>query len=199
MSEQQQEREVLREWSFNVNLSDVQGPTRAPGTVREVPTGFYQGLIKDCYINPEKQERVVFKIEFTEPGFEGVIRTDGINIPRAADDKVRYYWRAVAESCGYTPTQLDSGEIVLGPDAFIGKPVYFHYNQGVLVENKRRDERISYMSQAVWNTSKAQAGGNKATTPAAANGAARLGATPPVNASAAATPSKAEMLSKLGL
>ena len=42
----------------------------------------------------------------TSSSNNGVIRTDGLNKPKGAEDKVRHYWRGLAESIGEIPFVL---------------------------------------------------------------------------------------------
>lgn len=183
-----EEREVNREWEFAVNLSDVRAPT---GGAREVPEGYYKGTITDCYTNADKPERVIFKLTISEPAeYAGIVRTEGMNMPRSAEDKVRYYWRGLAESAGYTAAQLDAGEVTLSPGAFMEKTVHFFYKPG----NKAAKEmdKVSFLPPLAWNQQRqlkaAQSGSEAAPSRPA-----------PVENGASGLPSKKDMLAKLGL
>jgi hypothetical protein len=146
------EPNVSHEWDFNVNLSDVQAPTMLPGE-NNVPEGFYKARVKDMYINMDNNpDRVIIKHELTGD-FAGAIRTDGMNRPKDAKDNVRYYWRALAESAGYTAAQLDAGEVTFGPKTFIGKTVHFYYKPGDRKQGTY--DRITYFAESVWTQKKA--------------------------------------------
>lgn len=138
-----------RSWIFPVNLSGLQAPTGKSAIF--LPEGYYIGRIKDMYINKEKNPgRVIIKLEVTEGEFAGVIRTDGLNTPTTGEDKVRYYWRGLAEACGYTSAQLDAGQVQLGPSVFVGKPVTFRYTPKEEGKPDREFEDILYLAQAEW-------------------------------------------------
>lgn len=112
-----------RNWTINTNLSGLQAPTG--GT--SVPQGYYKAEVIDMYERPEKPGRIVIKMKVNEGPHTGAIRTTGLNVPKNADDKVRYYWRGFAESVGYQPVELDKGEIALGPSAFLAKTAHIFY------------------------------------------------------------------------
>lgn len=145
------EQNVDRNWNFNVNLAGLQAPT-GKGNVF-VPEGYYKAAVKDMYINPSKNPgRVIIKLNLADAGpYTGVIRTDGLNIPKSEDDNVRYYWRGLAESAGYTPAQLDNGQITIGPDAFKGKTVHIYYTPKEEGNADRQYENITYLAPAEWN------------------------------------------------
>lgn len=145
------EPNVSHEWDFNVNLSDVQAPTMLPGE-NNVPEGFYKARIKDMYINVDRNpDRVIIKHELVGD-CAGAIRTDGMNRPKDAKDNVRYYWRALAESAGYTAAQLDAGEVTFGPKTFVGKTVHFYYKPK---QGEGTYDRITYFAESVWTQKKA--------------------------------------------
>ena len=112
-----------RGWEVNVNLSGLQAPTGAAN----VEQGYYKGKVTDMYVRPEKAGRVVIKMTINEGRFAGAVRTTGLNIPKDGEDKVRYYWRGFAESVGYTPKELDAGEVSLGNKSFLGRDAHFFY------------------------------------------------------------------------
>ena len=154
-----------REFSFGINLGGIKAPT-GMGNV-QVPEGYYRAKVDDMYVNPERNaNRAVIKLEIIEAPYFGVIRTDGINLPRNDEDKVRYYWRAFAESAGYTAAQLDAGEITLGRTSFAGKEVFIHYNPKESASNTTGYDRVGYLSEAIWNQKKQVFDGSASTTPA---------------------------------
>jgi hypothetical protein len=175
-----------RDWGFDVNLSDVQAPTQL-GNVT-VPEGYYRASITDMYKAQNKPNRVVIKLKMLDD-FAGVTRTDGMNRPKNSEDNVRYYWRALAESAGYTPAQLDKGEINLGPKAFIGKTVHFHFKPKA---GEGTYENISYFAESVWNQHKASF------TPKAVSGSA-MGGSPSSSVLGGDTTSPADVLKTLGV
>jgi hypothetical protein len=112
------EQNVDRDWSFDINLSGLVAPT---GRGSQLPEGYYKAVVDDMYVNPDKADRIIIKLIVADGPFKGTIRTTGLNKPKSAEDKVRYYWRGLAESAGYTPAQLDNGEISLSPRNFMKK------------------------------------------------------------------------------
>jgi hypothetical protein len=190
MSNEKEEFNVNREWNIKVNLSGLPAPTGKKRDL-DVPEGYYKAKMMDMYINPERNpNRVVFKLEISEGPFSGVIRTDGMSVPKGDDDKVRYYWRGLAESAGYTPAQLDKGEITIGRDAFVDREVYVH----LVPKEKTADgfEKIDYLAPAEWNQQRQVF----AASQRADGTAAPLGAPPVADAG---TTTKSDVLSKLGL
>lgn len=142
-----------REFSVNINLGGITAPTGMGNT--QVPEGYYRAVVDDMYVNPDRNpNRVVIKLKLTDAPFAGVIRTDGLNLPKTEEDKVRFYWRALAESAGYTAAQLDAGEITLGRGSFHGKQVFIHYNPKDSATNTTGWDRTFFLAPAVWNQKK---------------------------------------------
>lgn len=202
--------QVKRDWQFNINLAGVAAPT---GTA-ELPEGYYVGKITDMYVDPGKNpNRVIIKVQVAEGPFSGVVRTDGMNIPTSPDDKIRHYWRGLAESAGYQPTQLDAGVIGLGASAFVGKTITFKYQPK---NETNQYDRMLYLARAEWDRQRANftpsahtgapAASVASTATAALPPAATLGGPGPMNlgAAPAAAPangigSKNDVLSALGI
>ncbi len=188
-----EEINVNRDWNVKVNLSGLNAPTGAKNM--EVPEGFYKAKITDMYVNPDRNpNRVVLKMTISEGTFTNVIRTDGLNIPKDETDKVRYYWRGLAESSGYTPTQLDAGSIELGRDTFIDREVHIHFTP----KDKTSDgyEQIDYLSPSEWNQQRQvfEASNRHEGVPTGPTGSA-LGA----GSDSGGTTKKSDVLTKLGL
>lgn len=147
---------IIEDFEFEVNLSGLVAPTgnKAP----EAPEGFYKVLIENMYINKEKNEnRCVMKNKVLEGPSAGSIIWDGINRPKDAGDPVRYYWRALAESVGYTSAQLDSGAVRLGPAAFKNRTGFVYHKPQILDENGIRKAYASttWLVEDEWNRQKA--------------------------------------------
>lgn len=176
MAENNPEINVLRDWDFTVNLSGLQAPTGKGGNV--LPTGYYKVQLVDLYINPERNpNRVIIKCQVSEGPFAGAIRTTGFNRPTSDEDKVRYYWRGLSESVGYTPAQLDAGEVNLGISTFQGKPAHILFTDKEDSESGYED--IDFLPPMEWSQQKQNAemsgGMMKKAAPAAEAGSA-LGA-----------------------
>ena len=183
MSTATPELNLDRNWSFDINMT---GLTVAAAVPKDVPKGYYKAKIDDMYVNLDKNpNRVIIKLTISEGEYKNAVRTDGLSIPKSEDDKVRYYWRALAESSGYTPAQLDNGGIKLGPDSFKGREVHIFYTpKGVGVEY----EKVEYLTASDFATRKA----------AAANAGAN-GASVSAKPAASETVSKGDVFAKLGL
>jgi hypothetical protein len=208
MSEMEQQN---RDWSFAVNLSGISAPT---GGAVELPEGFYVAKVSDMYINTAKNaERVVIKLTVADGPFTGTVRTDGLNVPKSADDKVRYYWRGLAESAGYTSAQLDAGQINIGPGAFKDRTVHFKYTPK---KGEGTYEKVLYLTPTEWNNQRqafsAQQAARPASAPVAAlggssttatvsivSGGGLTGAAPQAPANGASVTTRDDLLAKLGV
>lgn len=181
------EQNMNREWGFDINLSGV---TAGASVSKNVPTGYYVARIEDMYELADKPGRIAVKMTITEGEYSGAVRTDWISAPKSAEDKVRYYWRCLAESAGYNAAQLDAGGVRFTRDTFVGKVVHIHY----AAKNEaagQQYERITYLTPSEFTAKKS-----------AGNGSA-LGASTPSNGAPAATlggsTSKGDVFAKLGL
>ncbi len=145
----------MAEWNFSVNLAGV-APAGAGN--RNLPTGFYKGKIVDADGTTASTGRpqVAFKVEITDPEYAGIVRTTWLGIPQAADDNVRYYWRAAFESAGYTPAQIEAGTINASPSLFIGREVTVHYTAGDKDAGQR--DNLRFIAPAAWEQGKRSEG-----------------------------------------
>lgn len=173
-----EEINVNRNWSFDINLSGIEAPTGKAMT--DLPKGFYQIQITDMYINETSNpDRVVIKTVVTDGAYKGMVRTDGLNRPKSAEDKVRYYWRALAESVGYSPTELDAGNISFRPESFVGRQGYIHFVPKDKSAKKGEPgfyEDITWLAKSTWMQQKMALDANQSegTVPSAAKGNAIL-------------------------
>lgn len=185
-----------REWSFAINLSGISAPTGAQKM--ELPEGYYKAVLTDAYVNSERNRgRVIFKLAIAEGPFKGLIRTDGLNIPRDANDKVRYFWRGLAESAGYTPAQLDAGEITLSVDTFKGRTVHIRYAPKT---DEQEYDQVNYLPPSEW-TQQRQIfeAGTRSDAPAEAGSALGGAGEKGLKPEPTPTKSKADVLGALGL
>lgn len=190
---EENEFNVNREWDFDVNLSGLAAPTGTSAI--EVPEGFYKVVVNDMYINPDRNpDRVVIKMTITEGPYKGVVRTDGITLPKSETDKVRYYWRGMAESVGYAPGDLDGGSVKLGLSSFKEREGHIHFVPKDEAKG-RQWERIHWLPPTEWNQQRQLfEAGETRETPKGDEGSA-LGAGP----TGGDTTSKDAVLKKLGL
>lgn len=165
----------MADWNFSVNLAGV-APAGAGN--RTLPTGYYKGRITeaDGTVASTGRPQVAFKVEITDAEYAGIVRTTWLGIPQTADDNVRYYWRAAFEAAGYTPAQIEAGNINASPALFVGREVTVHYTQGDKDAGQR--DALKFLSPAAWEQGKraegavnagsngsALGGGAKVTTP----------------------------------
>jgi len=146
-------------WAFQVNLSGLRAPT---GGSAQLPEGYYKAVITDAYTLNDKPGRVIIKATISEGEFTGTVRTTGLGIPKSAQDGVRYYWRGLLESAGYTPAQIDAGEVGMNRALLVGKTVTVHYVPGD--KDAGIYEELSFLPLAAWESkaaafAKAQNGG----------------------------------------
>ena len=114
-------------WGFSVKLAGLRATT---GAAKILPEGYYKATLTDAYVNTEKPGRVIFKLTVSDGEFVGTVRTTGLNQPKSPTDNVRYYWRGMLESAGYTPAQIDAGEVGMNRALLVDRTVYFHYVPG---------------------------------------------------------------------
>jgi hypothetical protein len=101
-------------------------------------------------VNPDRNpDRIIIKVTVAEGPFKGSVRTTGLSKPKSADDKVRYYWRGVAESAGYSPGQLDNGEIQLSAKTFVNKTAHVHYVPKV-EDDANSYETVLFLAPQEW-------------------------------------------------
>jgi len=157
-------------WAFQVNLSGLRAPT---GGAAQLPEGYYKATITDAYTLNDKPGRVIFKLTISEGEFTNTVRTTGLGVPKSAQDGVRYYWRGLLESAGYSPAQIDAGEVGMNRSLLVGKSVTIHYVPGD--KDAGIYEELSFLPLAAWEA--------KATAFAKAqNGGAAIQAAPGMNA-----------------
>ena len=190
----QQDQKMDRSWRFSINLSGVAAPTGRKNL--EVPEGYYKVMVSDAYINPERNKnRVVFKLTVTEGPFTGAVRTTGMNMPTGAEDNVRHYWRGLAESTGYSATELDAGEIELGVDTFTNREGYIHF---VPKSDDSQWEKVDFLSPVEW-TQQSQAFELRSSAAPTGPMGSVLGGSNGAGKPMTGTTSKSDVLAKLGI
>jgi hypothetical protein len=190
-----QEQQNDSDWDFEINLSGVTAPT---GKGSALPEGYYRGVIRDMYSKADKPGRAIISLQVSEGPHVGTTRTDGLNKPKNSEDKVRYYWRGLAESAGYTPAELDAGAIKLGPKSFIGRGVHFRFTPK---SETKEYEQIDYLAPAEW-ASQAKAFGavNGVESGSVESGSVEAGTVvASESGGAAGTVSKSSLLDQLGV
>ncbi len=115
-------------FSFTTNLSGIRA---ASGGGMKLTEGFYNGTVTDAFQTTSKNGRAQIAIKITLSGqYEGMVRTSWVGIPTSADDNVRYFWRAIFESVGYTPAQIDQGDISVSREVLVGRACSIYYKPG---------------------------------------------------------------------
>lgn len=115
-------------FNFNVNLSGIRA---ASGGGMKLPEGYYEGIVSDAFQTTSKNGRPQVAIKVTLKGkFEGMVRTAWLGVPQGEEDGVRYYWRAVFESLGYQPAEIDAGVISVQRDVLVGRACSIFYKPG---------------------------------------------------------------------
>jgi hypothetical protein len=184
-----------RSFSFSTNVSGLQAPTGG----QSMPEGYYKTVIADMYVNPEKNAgRVIIKLQVTEGPFAGSTRTTGLNIPKSADDKVRYYWRGLLESAGYSPAQLDAGELSLSAEIFVNRGCFIYFKPP---ESEGEYDTLRFLAPAIWEQQAADfVPTQSAPTASAPKASLNAAINPGSNGSAlGATANKADILKRLGM
>ena len=114
--------------SFEINFSlKDKYPANQPNT--KLLSGIYKGTIGDCIIKDEGK-RILFVIEVIEdPDMTGLTAVSSLRIPTSEEDKVLFYWRALAESCNYSPEEINDIE-KWNKGHFQGRTCHFEFIQG---------------------------------------------------------------------
>ena len=166
-------------FSFTTNLSGIRA---ASGGGMKLSEGFYNGTVTDAFQTTSKNGRAQIAIKITLSGaFEGMVRTSWVGIPTSADDNVRYFWRAIFESLGYSPAQIDQGDIGVSRDVLVDRSCSIYYKPG------DRDmgiyEELKFLSPNDFAQQKAQF---EAAVVAPTSALGSIGGTPGIGASTAA-------------
>ena len=141
-------------FSFQINLNGVS----AAGGSLKLEEGYYNATVSECYVDSSRNaNRVLFKVQITDAPYSGTQRTTGLNMPKGVDDKVRFYWRAALESCGYTAAQLDNPQgFNLSPDHFSNRPCTIYYKPKVedAIVAADQYDKLNFLTSADWNLRK---------------------------------------------
>jgi hypothetical protein len=109
-------------FKMSINMGSVQ----AGGQVkRPLESGCYIGKIGKVE-GRNGGTRAMFVVEITEGEFSGHSVATSMKVPTSRTDGVLYYWRALAESCGYSNDEIAE---VNGWEEhhFVDRQVYFEY------------------------------------------------------------------------
>ena len=126
--------------SFSLNNIEAGGQPRKEVALE---SGVYKGKITKVEAK-NGGSRAMFMMEVTDEGdFKGSVAFTSMKVPTSRTDGVIYYWRALAESCGYS-----DGDIAQIPawedDHFLEKDCFFKFKKG--------DESKGIYSKVTWLT-----------------------------------------------
>jgi len=142
-------------WSTQVNMAGV---NTAGGGIK-VKEGYYNGILTEAYIDLGRNpDRVVMKVTFTDPAVKGASRFNSMYIPgkTPSGKDNRMYWRAVLESVGYQPAQLE-GNLNLSAQALVNRPctVYFRPKDPNAVAGSDQYDQLTFLAPHHWAAKKA--------------------------------------------
>ena len=150
-----------REFEFELDVTNVVPATGGGALLK----GYYRAEIFDCYVNPDKDNLIYFRLRY--PNVFERTRSVPKPDPSNSEDKTRYYWRALCESAGFSPVQLDKGQIRMGRKTFLGKTVHMFYEPKNEDAGRKYDEQ-QFLPPGIWESRKAafeeNGGANQTTT-----------------------------------
>lgn len=115
-------------WQKTINVAGA-GVRGVPGQgFNEPTTGGY--LVKITKAEAYEKDGVVSSVRFSTAIEGGEFEGTDIRIFIGLDETKqgnRTSWRTALLSCGYTPAQLDAGDIEMGPETFEGRTAYIYY------------------------------------------------------------------------
>lgn len=115
-------------WSKTMNVAGA-GIRGVPGAgFTEPTTGGY--VVKILKTEPHEKDGVVSSIRFSTTIDSGDFAGTEIRVFIGLDETKggnRTSWRTALLSAGYTPAQIDTGDLELGPDTFEGRAAYIYY------------------------------------------------------------------------
>ena len=172
-------------FQFNLNVAGIRA---ASGGGPDLPEGFFKGTITDVFGTTASTGRaqITFKVSVLDEAYKGTVRTTRLNVPQGADDNVRYYWRALLESLGYSAAQVDQGDIGINRSVLVDKTCHFYYKPGDKEANIW--DEFQFLAPQDWTAKKAAMAAAPATQSAIGSGAPALGAPAPAAGVTVAAP-----------
>ena len=143
-----------REWSHQYNVAGVSSQV-SNATDVPAPKGFYFVTIEDCYIDTAKNpNNIKFRLVVSGGEFQGSTCWGSLmQLGSTKNDNSRF-WRALYESIGLTPAQLDQGAFNYSGKDFIGQSAHIYWIPG------DRDAGVwddcKFLSPSQWTTRKQQ-------------------------------------------
>lgn len=142
-------------WNTQVNLAGVS----TAGGGMKVKEGYYNAVLTEAYIdNSRNPDRVVMKVTFSDPAVNGASRFNSMYLPgkTPSGKDNRMYWRAVLESVGYQPAQLE-GQLNLSAQALVNRPctVYYRPKDPNAIAGSDQYDQLSFLAPHHWKAKKA--------------------------------------------
>ena len=138
-------------FNFAINLSGV-APASGGNKLEE---GYHKGELFECFGTQSQRTgrpQVAVRVRITEGPGAGTVRTSYLGVPQTETDAVRHYWRALLESAGYTPAQIDQGAVTVNQEILIGRTVHIYYKPGD--KDAGIYETIRFLSPNMWASRK---------------------------------------------
>lgn len=119
----------IKEWNLKATFSGVTARQGVGGSGFVQPTtGAYKVKITEAIknIKEDGKESIRFQTVFIGGDFEGVEQRIyvGCDISKAGNLRS---WKTALHSAGYSAAQLETGEIDLGPETFVGREAFVYY------------------------------------------------------------------------
>ncbi len=172
-------------FQFNLNVAGIRA---ASGGGPDLPEGFFMGTLTDAFGTTASTGRaqITFKVSVTDDAYKGTIRTTRLNVPQGPEDNVRYYWRALLESLGYSPAQVDAGDIGIKREVLVGRACHFYYKPGD--KDAGVWDEFAFLAPQDWSSKKATMAASHTSTQSAIGSAAPAIGAPAIGAPALAAP-----------
>jgi len=133
-------------FSMNLNLGEIKA-AGSSSQKTELDDGHYKMKIDRLDV---KNGRVLFILKVTDGDYAGCSCITSLKIAESITDGVIYYWRAAAESVGWTSDQI-SGISEWTGDHFLNRIAHVRYTKGD--RDKGIYDRVELLPPAIWEES----------------------------------------------
>ena len=119
----------IKEWNLKATFAGVQARTNVGGTGFQQPTtGAYRVKVTEAIKNVKEdgKESIRFQTVFIGGEFDGVEQRVYIGCDISKAGNLRS-WKTALLSCGYSAAQIETGEIDLGSETFVGREAFVYY------------------------------------------------------------------------
>jgi hypothetical protein len=131
---------------MNLNLGEIKAAGRSSQKT-ELDDGHYKMNIDRLDV---KNGRVLFILKVTDGDYAGCSCITSLKIAESITDGVIYYWRAAAESVGWTSDQI-SGISEWTGDHFLNRIAHVRFTKGD--RDKGIYDRVELLPPAIWEES----------------------------------------------